>query len=620
MAKDAGATVSQVSRSSPLRVTPNRTSTPRISPLASFLALLSLGSLAALYLSFTSIQPVYPPGSLAVDARGGSAGSCRMTYMSPSYLRLDGFGANQTRLGGGPWGLYLYREAGWDEEPFLDDGTLALTGSPVFFVPGNAGSFRQVRSIASTVARTWWITPGVERSRAGHVEGAGPVDFFTLDFNDDFSAFHGQTLLDQAEYLADAIKFVLGLYGERAGRVKAESVVVVAHSMGGIVARAAFLDPKYRPKSISTILSIATPHIVPPVTVDPSVGTVYDAVTSYWRRGHGLESNDDVSVVQELEDVVLISIGGGVSDVMVASEAVSVKSLLPAKDTHGFTVLTTSIAGVQTPIDHLAILWCQQLVQIIADSLLSIVDTRTPRGVVPRKERIASLGFRLLGEVERGKGVVASASVSLEMIEGGIASTRITEGERLVIRERVQERTTYVLHFPPIPISTFLLTASAKIDAGPDGVEVYACHVSDPTRSGCSPLFPSHASDLPLSLRADTSPLIPAAIEEGVMGFVGIDVSQLGGMDSVVVVVKPGMEWLVAEFDDKTTRLVVVNKTATRESSPTVHVSSATDLKVRAAFRRSEILEIPQSVEDGVGDRSAGPGQLSVGDQAHCRS
>lgn len=122
-------------------------------------------------------------------------------------------GREYSRLAGGPWALYLYKEVGWDTESKLDDdGTpLALNGSPVIFVPGNAGSFRQVRSLAGAASRTYWELPRVKRKGIGG-KGSASLDFFTLDFNDDFSAFHGQTLLDQAEYLADAITFILSLY------------------------------------------------------------------------------------------------------------------------------------------------------------------------------------------------------------------------------------------------------------------------------------------------------------------------------------------------------------------------------------------------------------------------
>lgn len=38
---------------------------------------------------------------------------CRMAYMSPGYIRLDGLNASHSRLAG-KYSLWLYREQGWD--------------------------------------------------------------------------------------------------------------------------------------------------------------------------------------------------------------------------------------------------------------------------------------------------------------------------------------------------------------------------------------------------------------------------------------------------------------------------------------------------------------------------
>lgn len=53
----------------------------------------------------------------------------------------------------------------------------------------------------------------------------------SVDFNEDFSAFHGQTMHEQAEYTNEVIKFLLKEYP------KIKEVPILAHSMGGIVAR-----------------------------------------------------------------------------------------------------------------------------------------------------------------------------------------------------------------------------------------------------------------------------------------------------------------------------------------------------------------------------------------------
>ena len=46
------------------------------------------------------------------------------------------------------------------------------------------------------------------------------------------------------------------------------SVVLVAHSMGGIVARLATLQKNYNSESINTIFTLSTPHSMPRITLD----------------------------------------------------------------------------------------------------------------------------------------------------------------------------------------------------------------------------------------------------------------------------------------------------------------------------------------------------------------
>ncbi|BGP23811.1 GPI inositol deacylase [Rhodotorula toruloides] len=608
-----------MARSRPPRTTAasrHRTAFPRLSTCLIGLSLASLAACLAIYRAYVATQPYYPPGSLPEDARGGGAGSCRMSFMSPAYMHLSGFGREFTRLGNGPWGLYLYREAGWDDNPYMDDGRggqkLQLAGTPVLFVPGNAGSFRQVRSLASAASRAWFEVPGVPRKGVGTREGGASLDFFTLDFNDDFSAFHGQTLLDQAEYTADCIRYILSLYAhhedEATGRNRRPdptAVIVVGHSMGGVVARAAFLNPNYQSHSISTLITFATPHVVPPVTVDAGVDRVYEAINSYWREAYELSISPKSSFTavqplspaltnfrappqEELRDLVLVSIAGGLSDVTIASESVSLASVLPADGSNGFTVFTTAIPGVQTPIDHLAILWCQQLMQTVAQGLLAIVDVRRAAGVSSKEERVAELGRRWLGSLELPPKEDSNVRrIALDAIVRGQTSTQLKVGERLVARpgEIVTGRQTYILPVPPIRTYTgprvFSLLTSASIGRRKDDlVEVWACEASGNTARGgegdegrgaldetegssCVALYPRHVATVPSSPHSSVSPILPAPIEHGSISLVSLDAQQLERKESIAVVVKEGgLPWVLAEFADAEKNVHVVEKGA----------------------------------------------------------
>lgn len=573
----------------------------RLSPLLIAGAALGWLFCFAAYRAYHAAQPVYPPGSLPEGARGQGAGACRMSYMSPSYLHLLGFGREYTRLGNGPWGLYLYREAGWDEDPFVDDGSggepkLQLSGTPVLFVPGNAGSFRQVRSLASAATRTWFEAPGVPRRGNRAQQGGAHLDFFTIDFNDDFSAFHGQTLLDQAEYTADCIRYILSLSAHHtdpvSGRKRPDplSVIVVGHSMGGVVARAAFLSHNYQPYSISTLITFATPHVVPPVTVDAGVDRVYAAINSYWRQAYDLANpplgskghapsaspalpNFRPLPHEELRNLVLVSIAGGISDVTIASESVSLASLVPADGSNGFTVFTTAIPGVQTPIDHLAILWCQQLMQSVAEAILAIVDIRRPQGVAARSERIREFGTRWVGALELPAAARSTETtgrlVSIEDLRRDANATiDLRRGERLACKPESDSAQRRLFHLPvPSPETDagtrgFSLLSSATIGRkASDDVEVWLC------KDDCALLSPQHVSQLPSSPHSSVSPVLPAPIEYGSMSYASLDAKALQDLTAVVVIVKDGRsDWVLAEFADLARRETKINHGALRES------------------------------------------------------
>ncbi|GAA5974580.1 hypothetical protein JCM5350_001203 [Sporobolomyces pararoseus] len=561
----------------------NSTSFPQLDRFLLFL--FSFGTVL-LYLGYTGYEatrPVYPTGSLPSDARGGGSGSCRMTFMSPSYFRLGGFGRNETRLGNGPWGLYLYREAGWDDDPVESEGeggaqNLVLSGTPVLFVPGNAGSFKQVRSLASTATRTFWQLPGMRREGGewGR-EGSTSLDFFTLDFNDDFSAFHGQTLFDQAEYTADAIRYILDLYRaqDQPNTPAPTSLVVVAHSMGGIVARAAFLDPHYVSNSISTLITFATPHLVPPVTVDSRVDQFYSSINSYWREAYHPSGSSDSPLAsqQSLRDVVLISINGGISDEMIASETASLSSIVPENDSNGFAVSTTAIPGVQTPMDHLAILWCQQLMQVVAESILSIVDSRSSSRVLSRQDRVNIFSNRLLGGLERKQHPTVSAgSLDLEVLEQGNPARRLGIGERLVLRPeeaRSSARTTYLMPVSRslVPSRFSLISSAPSVGSENDKpVQVFACTDSRSPSEGstaisCAPVSSSHITLLPSSPHHSLSPILPASVGDETMKLVTLSSQHLENVDFMAIVARIGSEdWLLAELADEMEQVQIVNR------------------------------------------------------------
>lgn len=324
---------------------------------------------------------------------GPDSAECRIVYMGPSYARIKAFDESHTHFAS-KYSLYLYREQGKDHVPNEEESTV-LDGIPVLFIPGNAGSYRQVRSIAAETANLYFDEFDRYKRLNPNVKN---FDFFAADFNEDFTAFHGRTILDQAEYLNEAIKFILLLYVNNENPPK--SVIILAHSMGGVVARVMVSLPNYVSDSINTIITLSSPHAAAPLTFDGDILKIYSAVDRFWFDGF---SNKDTSehakiAKDRLRNLSLVSITGGALDTILPADYTSLGYLVPPEN--GFTVYTTGIPHVWTPMDHLAVVWCAQLRRQILKTLLEIADSTSPFGTYALETRMKIMKRNLLSGLE----------------------------------------------------------------------------------------------------------------------------------------------------------------------------------------------------------------------------
>ena len=316
--------------------------------------------------------------------------------MLPAYLKLTGFDTEHTRFAS-KYSLYLYREESVQEYS-ADD--LGLRGAPVLFVPGNAGSYKQVRSLSSEAAR--YFHDDLRQDQEAIRNGARSLDFFMVDFNEDLAAFHGQTLVDQADYVNEAIAYILALYHDPrkahrdGGLPDPSSVILIGHSMGGIVARTVLVSPEYQPNTVNTIITMSTPHAKSPVSFDALLVETYQRINHYWREAYlqRWASNNP------LWHTTLISIAGGGLDTTIPSDYTSISSLVP--ETHGFTVFTSTIPDVWTGMDHLAITWCDQIRKSVVKALYEITDVRRSGQTRARAERMKIFKKWFLTGLEEG--------------------------------------------------------------------------------------------------------------------------------------------------------------------------------------------------------------------------
>jgi hypothetical protein len=157
---------------------------------------------------------------------------------------------------------------------------LKVKGIPVLYVHGNKGHYKEVRSLGYT-----------SDIIADKVKTTKRLEYFTLDFQEEASALNGAYLQDQAEYVNMAVSAILRLYRKQARGNKeklkhaVKSVIVVGHSMGGIAATHALSLSSYRQGSISTIITLSSPHAYAPIYLDSAMDRLYTQTYNTWSIG-----------------------------------------------------------------------------------------------------------------------------------------------------------------------------------------------------------------------------------------------------------------------------------------------------------------------------------------------
>ncbi|TKA77812.1 hypothetical protein B0A55_04600 [Friedmanniomyces simplex] len=535
-------------------------------------SLLTLATTACSIILLATIVRSYL--TLQMDPKG-----CAMSRMRPAFAPFSDFDTEHTRFAS-KYSLYLYREGGVDEDT-------RVKGIPVLFIPGNAGSYKQVRPIAAEAANYFQYVLRQDTAAVGN--GKRPLDFFTVDFNEELSAFHGQTLLDQAEYLNEAIAYILALYHNphrslrEPGLPDPKSVIILGHSMGGVVARTMLRMPNYQEHTINTIITLSAPHARAPISFDAEMVATYNDINTFWRQSY---STVDPRT-NPLADVTLVSVAGGGLDTMIPSEYSSLTSLVP--DTHGFTVFTSAIPHVWTGLDHLAIMWCDQFRKALVRAIFDVADVRRPSQTLAQSERIEALRKRLLTGME---SVVEKATLEHEPITFLTlehSSTAImSHGERLTLRSIGASGKTQA-HLMPIPAqpfiggSKFTLLTDQALDTGASNgtFTTLLCSMFPPSSGSSGMTFAidmdidsfNSAGSTRLACKnaaADVS-FLPASTNESVNAFddappfsyLQYDVEDLHEYQFVAIVEQasePVQGWLLAEFSSGVDSAIKISK------------------------------------------------------------
>ncbi|TDG41841.1 hypothetical protein AWZ03_011731 [Drosophila navojoa] len=290
-----------------------------------------------------------------------------MTYMfgEPRFARLQ-FKANNQFPN---YGLYYYYEG--VRQP-LDPNKMRMNGAPVIFVPGNAGSYKQVRSMASVALRKAREHPGLGIH----------LDYYTIDFDEELSALYGGYMYHQQSFLKYCIRTIASLYRHPS------PIVLIGHSMGGKLAQSVLTDTDIS-QHINAIISISTPLDNPVLSLDAHLSQFYketheklsytrtatqpttttNVCQSMHQRPLSEQSMANQDLSAKLDNVLLISTGGGNRDLLVQAG-------LTTSQFNDLHAMTSAIPRVSLSCDHLSAVWCLQFTLVINRFLFNISQRR----------------------------------------------------------------------------------------------------------------------------------------------------------------------------------------------------------------------------------------------------
>ncbi|PRP74622.1 hypothetical protein PROFUN_03544 [Planoprotostelium fungivorum] len=403
-------------------------------------------------------------GTVQVTTWGLEPNYCAMTFMFPNFVLVSEVHESRRRGICDKYGLYLYLEGyGWRNP---EEKLRELTGVPVLFIPGNAGSHRQVRSLG---AESHNIYTQFASSFPNH------LDVFAVDFEEELSALSGDLLKQHSWYVNHCVARILELYTQNTAlSLQPQSVILVGHSMGGLVARSVYNMENYVENSVSTILSLSTPQNNPVVLASRSTFSFYDSINRHWSKYLSPEHIKG----GPLSQVTIVSIGGGFRDILVRSSLSDLETI-GVPTSHGLTTLSTSIPDVWRQTDHTCMVWCNQVVKKIVWTLLDVVDKNTRQATLPREDRMTVFRNHLISTLPAYLGL--NHETARQSVPLGSKSTATNVLKKKPMREilislrRQKVTETFLFDVPQRLYSNVNLSLTG--DSGEDTFQMFAAVV-----------------------------------------------------------------------------------------------------------------------------------------------
>jgi glycosylphosphatidylinositol deacylase len=307
-----------------------------------------------------------------------------------------------------------------------------------------------------------------------------PLDVFTVDFNEDFSALHEPTLLAQRQYVLDAITYILSLYAPGA------RIFLIGHSMGGVVSTSVLPHPY-----ISGVITLSTPHAIPPARYSSGMDKFYHRTYQ--------------ALLPLNVTTPIISICGGATDLMIPSESCMLPIWPNSTDRNRKALFSSAMEGCWAGVGHQVSVWCHQVRWRVARAILE-AQSKTSDA-----ESFATMGHWLNDGVH-------SADMQAQRLDPPVEWEVRSSSE--LFMQRIESGSKGYLLPLPADAEAFTLLASAgkifnqgSIDSHELNIELFLCSGSQDA-PGCSTVENPQVSVSPVIYSNQEFPLPGEGVHE----------------------------------------------------------------------------------------------------------
>ena len=129
------------------------------------------------------------------------------------------------------------------------------------------------------------------------------LSIYIVNLNEEFSAIHGPSIVQQALYIQELITHIVTvIYYPHSPKIH-----IIGHSMGGVVATFLFTLPNFDHRLVESIFMYATPFLASPAPITHQIHDIYSQIHETLRTKESLRNLSIISFMAGNRDLTVNS-------------------------------------------------------------------------------------------------------------------------------------------------------------------------------------------------------------------------------------------------------------------------------------------------------------------------